>query len=60
MAAIDTFDWLKKEVWANLADDGRRFLDLQRDYLLKIRNENERRRFVEDLMVEVKALVKKK
>lgn len=60
MAAVDTFDWLKKEVWPSLSEDARRFLDGQRGYLLKIRNENERRRFVEELMVDVKGLVKKK
>ena len=60
MAAVDTFDWLKKEVWSSLSEDARRFLDGQRGYLLKIRNENERRRFVEELMVDVKGLVKKK
>lgn len=60
MAAVDTFDWLRNEVWPNLSEGARRFLDSQRGYMLKIRNENERRRFVEELIVDVKGLVKKK
>jgi hypothetical protein len=60
MPAIDTFDWFKKQVWDQLTDDARRALDLQRDYMLTIRNENERRRFIEDLMKDVKQSIKRK
>jgi len=60
MPAIDTFDWFKKQVWDQLTDDARRALDGQRDYMLTIRNENERRRFIEDLMKDVKQSIKRK
>ena len=60
MPAIDTFDWLKKQVWDQLSEDARRDLERRRDYLLEIRNENERRRFVDDLMKEVKHSTKRK
>lgn len=60
MAAITTFDWFKKQVWDQLSEEARRGLDEQRDYLLTIRNENERRRFIEDLMKDVKRSLKRK
>ena len=60
MAAIETFDWFKHQVWDYLSEEARRGLDEQRDYLLTIRNENERRRFIEDLMKDVKRSVKRK
>lgn len=60
MPAIETFDWFKKQVWDQLTDDARRSLDEQRDYMLTIRNENERRRFIDDLIKEVKMSIKRK
>lgn len=60
MAAIDTFDWFKKEIWQSLPEDARVRLDQKRRYLLQIRNENERRRFVEELMIEMGQRMKKK
>jgi hypothetical protein len=50
MAAIDTFEWLVQLVWPNPDSETRRFLREQRDYILKIRNEDERARFIEELM----------
>ena len=60
MPAIETFDWFKNQIWDQLSDDARRTLDEQRDYLLTIRNENERRRFIDDLIKEVKVSIKRK
>ena len=60
MPAIETFDWFKKQVWDQLTDDARQTLDEQRDYMLTIRNENERRRFIDDLIKEVKLSMKRK
>lgn len=60
MPAVDTFDWFKNQVWDQLTDEAQRALDGQRDYLLTIRNENERRRFIEDLMKDVKQSIKRK
>jgi hypothetical protein len=50
MAAIDTFEWLVQQIWPNPDTETRRFLSEQRDYILKIRNEDERTRFIEELM----------
>lgn len=60
MPAIETFEWLKRQLWDQLSEEARRGLDHQRDYLLTIRNENERRRFIEDLMKDVKRAPKRK
>ncbi|MEX2117403.1 MAG: hypothetical protein WEB37_10995 [Bacteroidota bacterium] len=54
MSALVTFDWLKNELWPNAQTDLRLFLEEKRRYLLNIRNENERRRFVEEIMLEVR------
>lgn len=60
MPALETFEWFKKQVWDQLSEEARRDLDDQKDYLLGIRNENERRRFIDDLMKDVKRATKRK
>lgn len=55
MPAIETFDWLRKELWPAAQKDLRLFLEEKRKYLLNIRNENERRRFVDEVLSEVRA-----
>ena len=60
MPAIETFDWFKSLVWDQLSEEARRGLDEQRDYLLAIRNENERRRFIEEIMKDVRRSLKRK
>lgn len=55
MPAIETFDWLKKELWPTAQNDLRLFLEEKRKYLFTIRNENERRRFVEEILTEVRS-----
>lgn len=57
MPAIETFDWLKKELWPTAQNDLRLYLEEKRKYLLNIRNENERRRFVDEILLEVRSLV---
>jgi len=59
MPALDTFDWFKKEIWPKANDEVKKFLDERRDYLLQIRNENERRRLIEEIITEIKAVMKK-
>lgn len=54
MPAIETFDWFKNEIWPMANDDVREFLEERREYLLRIRNENERRRLIDEIMGEVK------
>lgn len=60
MPAIETFDWFKKQVWPSLDEETRKYLDAQRDYLLKLRNEDERRRFIEEVMSYIKEMKKRK
>ena len=59
MPAIETFDWFKKEVWPSLDQETRDALASHREYLLTIRNEDERRRFIQEVMREVKSKMKK-
>ncbi len=60
MPAIETFDWFRKEVWSSLDEEARKYLETQRDYLLILRNEDERRRFIEEVISSTRELKKKK
>lgn len=60
MAARDTFEWLASLFWPNPDDDAKRFIHEQREYLLNIRNENERERFVQGLLLQLREMKKKK
>lgn len=57
MPAIETFDWFKNEIWPKANDDIRKFLEERREYFLHIRNENERRRLIDEIMTEVKVVM---
>ena len=59
MPALETFDWLIKEFAPSLDEEGRKYLAAQRDYLLKLRNEDERRRFTGEVMENVKRMKEK-
>ena len=50
MAAIDTFDWFAEKFFTTPDDQTKQFLREERRYLLSIRNENERLRYIETLM----------
>lgn len=60
MAALHTFEWLIQQLWPNPDEETRKELDSKRDCLLKIRNENERLRFVEEIMREAREMKKRK
>lgn len=60
MPARDSFDWFKRQVWPVLDEEARKYLDAQRQYLLTLRNEDERRRFVAEVIARVKEMKKKK
>ncbi|HEX9615639.1 MAG TPA: hypothetical protein VGA55_09025 [Bacteroidota bacterium] len=60
MPAIETFDWFRQHVWPQAGEELRRLLEQQRAYLMNIRNENERRRFVEEIMLEARTLIRSK
>ena len=59
MPALETFDWFKNEIWPKANDEMKKFLQERREYLLQIRNENERRRLIEEVIAEVKGAMKK-
>ena len=59
MPALETFDWFKKEIWPTITEETQTFLKSQRDYLLTIRNENERRRFIDELIIQLKKVTHK-
>jgi hypothetical protein len=60
MAALDTFEWLQNQFWPNPDADAKKFIHEQREYLMNIRNENERVRYVETLLTHVREMKKKK
>jgi tetrahydrodipicolinate N-succinyltransferase len=57
MAAMETFDWLKNEIWPQANDEIKKFLEERREYILQIRNENERRRLIDEIMTDVKVVM---
>lgn len=53
MAAIDTFDWYTQKVWNVLDERTRDFIKKQRRYLMGLRSEDEKNRFVFQYIREV-------
>lgn len=60
MAAVHTFDWLVQQLWPSPDEETKKAVNKKRDRLLKIRNENERVRYVEDLMRGAREVKKRK
>ncbi|MEX0736492.1 MAG: hypothetical protein WD182_03560 [Bacteroidota bacterium] len=60
MAAVHTFDWLVQQLWPNPDAETKKAVNEKRGRLLRIRNENERTRYVEDLMREAREMKKRK
>lgn len=54
MSAMDSFDWLMKSAVAMRDIELQQFMKLQRDELLRLRNEDERTRFVFNLIKEIR------
>ena len=54
MAAIDTFDWFSEKFYPTPDDETRRFLREERTYILAIKNENERLRYIDTLIRQVR------
>ena len=51
---MDSFDWLMKSAVAMRDIELQQFMKLQRDELLRLRNEDERTRFVFNLIKEIR------
>ncbi|MBI4418320.1 MAG: hypothetical protein HY563_06050 [Ignavibacteriales bacterium] len=60
MPALETFDWFMNQIEPRSHEGVRKYLEEQRQYLLNIRNENERRRFVEEVMLEARAMLQER
>ena len=54
MAAIDTFDWFADKFYRMPDETTKQFLEKERNYILSMRNENERLRYIETLMHQVR------
>jgi hypothetical protein len=60
MAAIDTFEWLTQQVWPSPDEETKKIISEQRDLLIRMRSEDERLRFLEELMKQVREMKRKK
>jgi hypothetical protein len=60
MAAVQTFEWFVQQFWPNPDEATKKAIQRHRDYLLKLRSENERLRYVEELMHEAQEMKKRK
>lgn len=56
MAAIDTFEWLVRQLWPQTNESTRWLIDEKRKELLALRNENERLLFIENLLQEMREM----
>jgi hypothetical protein len=53
MSAIETFDWYTEKVWNDLNEKTVDFIKKQRRYLMDLRSEDEKKRFVFQYIREV-------
>ena len=54
MASIETFDWVMSDMFPEPTPEIREYLKAQREYMLTLRSEDERQRFVEALREELR------
>lgn len=60
MAALETFEWIVEQSWSNADDETRQLVNSQRNYLLTIRSEDERQRYLEVLVSHMRDSKKKR
>ena len=60
MAALETFEWIVEQYLSNPDAEARKLVNSQRNYLLTIRSEDERQRYLEVLVHQIRDLKKKK
>lgn len=53
MSAIDTFDWYNEQTLKNMDERTRDFIKRQRRYLMGLRSEDEKKRFIFEYIREV-------
>lgn len=54
MAAVDTFEWFVHQFYPDPDPATVEFLRREREYLLEIRNENERLRYIDNMIVRLR------
>lgn len=54
MAALDTFEWFTRHFYPAPDSATQEMLRREREYLMEIRNENERLRYIDELMRRVR------
>jgi hypothetical protein len=60
MAARDTFEWLVSQFWPKPSPEEAKFIHQQRRSLMNIRNENERERFIQDFLAQLRESKKRR
>lgn len=60
MSAMDTFDWFVSTALKNPDEELKKFIHSQRQYLLTLREEDEKQRFVQEFMHDVNTLYRTK
>ncbi len=60
MAALETFEWIVERFLSNSDAEKKELVSSQRNYLLTIRSEDERERYLEVLVTHIRDLNKKK
>ena len=53
MSTIDTFEWYNTHAWKNLDEETKEFIMRHRRFLLDLRSEDEKKRYVSQYMKEV-------
>ena len=59
MAALDTFEWFVSTTIKNPDEETKRYILRQREYLFSLRSEDERQRFVDEVIQELREMRKK-
>ncbi len=54
MSAMETFQWLIEDVFKHPDEPARKMIEERRDYFFTLRSEDERQRFVDELVQEFK------
>lgn len=60
MAALETFEWIVEQALLHPDAETKKLVNFQRNYLLTIRSEDERQRYLEVLVNQIRDLKKKR
>jgi hypothetical protein len=54
MAALDTFEWYVSELRSEISPELEQYIRSQREYIFTLRSEDERQRFVDEVVQELR------